>query len=363
MSHCSDLRTTSIPDRSRQQKGPGSAAETRVREDEPPTSVLDRLRGTICLLEQELAQTNQEVLALTLELESRVAHRTAELVAAQQDLRRANAGLVQLTTQLEYRVQQRTQELQNANCSLLQEIEERTKTEAELKQANEALRRANKDLEQLAYSASHDLQEPLRMVSIYSQLLRKKYAGRLDLEADQYIEYTIGGAMRMDRLITDLLTYTTLASAPHVIANPVDANEPLRRALFTLRDFVQQHSAVVVSGVLPQLRMKAADLEVVFRNLVENAIKYRGKEPPRIEIAASRQDDGWLISVKDNGIGIEEQYATHIFDLFKRLHTTAEYPGTGMGLAICKRIIERYNGRIWAESQFGKGSTFRFIAH
>jgi light-regulated signal transduction histidine kinase (bacteriophytochrome) len=323
-------------------------------------SPLENLQETIRLLQEELARTNQEVLVLTLELESRVETRTAELRAVQGQLQRANAELLQLTAQLEDRVLQRTRQLEQVNHSLLQEIKERKEAEAKLQIANEALRRANADLEQFAYSASHDLQEPLRMVSIYSQMLKKKYGSNLDAKAHQYIGYAVEGATRMERLITDLLTYTGLTSTPEVPTVIVDANEVLVSATSNLRETMEQNAAVVTRAVLPRVPMQPVHLLQLFQNLLGNAIKFRGKEAPRIEVNAVRHGYAWLFSVKDNGIGIDGQYANDIFGIFKRLHGAAEYSGTGMGLAICKRIIECYGGRIWAESKLGNGTTFFF---
>jgi two-component system, chemotaxis family, sensor kinase Cph1 len=204
------------------------------------------------------------------------------------------------------------------------------------------------------------LQEPLRMVSIYSQMLQKKYGSNLDAKAHQYISYTVEGATRMERLIADLLIYTGLTSTPEVSAMFVDANKPLLWAISNLRETMEQNAAVITRTVLPRVPMQAVHLQQVFQNLLGNAIKFRGGEPPRIEIDASRRGCEWLFSVKDNGIGIDGGYANHIFGIFKRLHSAAEYSGTGMGLAICKRIVECYGGRIWVESKLGDGATFFF---
>jgi light-regulated signal transduction histidine kinase (bacteriophytochrome) len=268
-----------------------------------------------------------------------------------------------LTAQLEERVIQRTRELEQVNHSLLQEIKERKEAEAMLRTTNEAFRRANADLEQFAYSASHDLQEPLRMVSTYSQMLKKKYGGRLDAKADLYIGYTVEGATRMEQLIADLLAYTRMTDTPEGLTMVSDANEALARAISNLQTTIEQSGAAINRAVLPQVRMQAVHLQQVFQNLLGNAIKYRSKEPPNIEIDAVQQESEWLFSIRDNGIGIDGQYANDIFGIFKRLHSAAEYSGTGMGLAICQRIIERYGGRIWVESKLGKGATFLFTIH
>jgi light-regulated signal transduction histidine kinase (bacteriophytochrome) len=321
---------------------------------------LEKLQETVCLLQEELAQTNQEVLLLTLDLDRRVENRTAELQLARDQLQETNLKLLELTVELEERVAQRTRELEEANRSLLQEIKDRKQAQAQLQTANDALRRANADLEQFAYSASHDLQEPLRMVATYSQALKKKYGDKLDAKADQYIGFTVEGALRMERLITDLLAYTSLTASPETPDVEMDANEPLLCAIANLREAVDQNAAVITRTVLPRVRMQAVHLQQLFQNLLGNALKYRGKEPPRIAIDAIRRGHEWLFSVQDNGIGIDSKYANDIFGIFKRLHSAAEYSGTGMGLAICKRIVERYGGRIWVESVPGTGATFMF---
>jgi light-regulated signal transduction histidine kinase (bacteriophytochrome) len=328
-----------------------------------PSSSLAEAQETVRLLQQELARTNQEVLLLTLELESRVENRTAQLRAAREQLEQTNLELRQLTLKLEERVVERTRELKQLNDSLLAEIEERKRAEAKLQTANEALRQANSDLEQFAYSASHDLQEPLRMVSTYCQMLKKRCAGKLDVHADGYISYAVEGATRMERLIADLLTYVSLMSTPEGAPILADANEALLCAISNLQHAIEQNGAVITNTILPRVRMQPIHLQQVFQNLLGNAIKYRNKESPHIAIGAVWRESKWLFSVQDNGIGIDGRYAASIFGIFKRLHSAAEYSGTGMGLAICKRIVEAYGGRIWVESQLGNGSIFLFTAY
>lgn len=243
------------------------------------------------------------------------------------------------------------------NARLFDQVRaERTRAE----ETNIALRRANLDLEQFAYSASHDLQEPLRMVSIYSQLLRRKFGGKLGEQGDQYIAYAIEGASRMEHLVRDLLAYTRASTSPDEPATAVDAATALDHALTNLHAAIQQSSATVTYTSLPLVRMHPTHLEQIFQNLVGNAIKYRGVQPPHIRISAERRTADWLFSVADNGIGIAPQYKEQIFGIFKRLHTAAEFSGTGVGLAICQRIIERLGGRIWVESESGRGSCFFF---
>ncbi len=229
-----------------------------------------------------------------------------------------------------------------------------------IQRSNEELRQANLELEQFAYSASHDLQEPLRMVGIYTQMLKKKYAGRLDAAADEYISYTIEGATRMEQLIRDLLLYTRSTALKHPPDAAVDATAVLDRALGNLRAVIEESAAVIEHDTLPQIHMHQVHLQQLFQNLIGNALKYRSKAPPRVAVRAQAKPDTWIFSVADNGIGLDKRYAEHIFGIFKRLHHAGEYSGTGIGLAICKKIVESYGGCIWVESEPGKGATFFF---
>ncbi len=222
------------------------------------------------------------------------------------------------------------------------------------------LRRANEDLEQFAFSASHDLQEPLRTVKIYSELLARSYRGRLDEQASQFLGYILTGATRMEMLVRDLLTYTQLTRF-EAAQEPVDASEILNNTLANLAGAISESGAQVKADPLPSLPVHRAHLQQLFQNLIGNAIKYRSPDrPPVIQITAERKNEYWVFAVGDNGIGIPPEYKERIFGLFKRLHTSEQYTGTGIGLAICQRIVDRYHGRIWVESQPGKGSTFRF---
>ena len=240
------------------------------------------------------------------------------------------------------------------------DVTERVRQEQALRDVNAALSRANADLQQFAYSASHDLQEPLRMVAAYSELLQRKFGGKLGPTGDQYIRHTVQGAMRMETLLRDLRTYTQASSEEHEPKEDVDAREVLKKALANLEVVIRESDASIESTDLPRVRMYEFQLQQVFQNLIGNAIRYRSGEPPRIRVAAQQRGAEWLISVQDNGIGIAPEFKEQIFGIFKRLHNTTDYPGTGMGLAICQRIIERAGGRIWVESQLGGGSTFFF---
>jgi light-regulated signal transduction histidine kinase (bacteriophytochrome) len=230
----------------------------------------------------------------------------------------------------------------------------------ERKRAEAELLRANQDLEQFAWSASHDLQEPLRSIKIYSELLAQHLGDKLEGNARDFLAVVSSGATRMEMLVRDLLAYTQAGQFDRP-ETPVNANEALCGALANLDGAIRASCAKVNSEPLPSLRVHATQLQQLFQNLAGNAIKYRRPEPPPvINVTARRDGENWLISVSDNGLGIEAQYRERIFGLFKRLHTGDEYSGTGIGLAICQRIVERYHGRIWVESEVGKGSTFNF---
>jgi signal transduction histidine kinase len=230
----------------------------------------------------------------------------------------------------------------------------------QMRQHQEKLTQVNRDLEQFAYSASHDLQEPLRTVSIYSELLSQQYSHVLDEEGQMLLGYVNTGATRMAMLVRDLLAYTQAAATAEEVSELQDAGEQLHATLESLAELIRSTESRITSDPLPAVRMKGVHLQQLFQNLIENAIKYRADEPPRIHISARRELNCWQFSVRDNGIGIEPQFHEHIFGIFKRLHTNAKFPGTGIGLAVCQRIVERYGGRIWVESERGKGSDFLF---
>ncbi|MDP0497484.1 MAG: PAS domain S-box protein [Verrucomicrobiota bacterium JB024] len=221
------------------------------------------------------------------------------------------------------------------------------------------LARSNKDLEQFAYIASHDLQEPLRAVAGCVQLLKKRYGGKLDAKADEFIAHTVDGAERMQRLIRDLLAFSRVSTRGDTM-QPVNLQQPLDTALKNLSVLISEGQASITHDTLPDVKVDAGQLAMVFQNLIGNALKFRGEKRPEIHIGARQEGREWIISVRDNGIGIEPDYFDRIFVIFQRLHTRDEYSGTGIGLALCKRIAERHGGRIWVESAPGEGSTFYF---
>ena len=241
----------------------------------------------------------------------------------------------------------------------IRDVSERKRAEQQLSEKMTELRQSNEALEQFAHIASHDLQEPLRMVASYTQLLSKRYKGRLDVDADEFIGYAVDGTQRMKRLIEDLLVYSRAGrSAP--AAKELDSEDALREALENLQAAIEESGAQVTWDALPKVTAAELQLVQLFQNLVGNAIKYRGERVPRIHVAGHSTEKEWIFSVADNGIGIEAKYFDRVFVIFQRLHGRAEYEGTGIGLAICKRILQQQGGRIWVESEFGTGSTFYF---
>jgi signal transduction histidine kinase len=227
------------------------------------------------------------------------------------------------------------------------------------RQAQEELARSNRDLEQFAYVASHDLQEPLRMVATYTQLLAERYKGKLDSDADKYMHYAVDGALRMQKLVQDLLAFSRVGRQGMALEN-TDSNAVLQVALLNLEAAIQEGGAIVEHAQLPAVVADGSQLVQVFQNLIGNAIKFHGSEPPLIQVAARVKGKEWVFSVADNGIGIAPENVDNVFVIFRRLHTRAEYSGNGIGLSICKKIVEQHGGRIWIESKPDHGSIFYF---
>jgi PAS domain S-box-containing protein len=240
----------------------------------------------------------------------------------------------------------------SAICLVLTDLTERKRVE-------EDLIRSNKDLQQFAYVASHDLQEPLRNVASCLQLLEKGYKDKLDADADQYIRYAVEGAVRMKALILDLLTYSRVATKVRA-PERVNCEQLLDKTLKSVSVLISEAGAAITHDPLPTVLGDEPQLLQVFQNLIQNAIKFRRDEPPRIHLSATKKGKDWGFSVKDNGIGIQSQHLDRIFVIFQQIHKRGEYEGAGMGLAIVKKIIERHGGRIWAESQPGVGTTMYF---
>lgn len=230
---------------------------------------------------------------------------------------------------------------------------------SDMKVVQKELAQSNQDLEQFAYVASHDLQEPLRMVRSFSELLAKRYKGKFDKDADEFIEFILDGSKRMQTLVQDLLAYSRVGSRAKALV-PTNSREVLDGVLSQLKLALEQAGAQITFDNLPMVLADDTQLGQVFQNLISNAIKFHSDQPPKIHVSAKQSEDQWIFSVQDNGIGIDPEYFDRVFVMFQRLHGKDEYPGTGIGLAVCKRIVDRHGGKIWIQSQIGKGSTFFF---
>jgi PAS domain S-box-containing protein len=243
--------------------------------------------------------------------------------------------------------------------AIILDITKRRRVEAELAQRVEELRASNLELEQFAYVASHDLKEPLRTITSYVQLLDQRYGHKLDDESREYIQFAVDGAMRMATAVNDLLQYSRV-QRQKVPFRTVKMADVVRSALDNLQLTIEENSAVITADPMPEVLANESQLLHVIQNLIGNALKFRRAEPPRIHVGAEHSADCWTFTVSDNGIGIPEVYFQRIFVMFQRLHARQEYPGTGIGLAICKKIIEIHGGKIWVTSQVGQGTTFLF---
>ena len=246
-----------------------------------------------------------------------------------------------------------------ASMGCYMDITQRKLAEEALKQTMAELTRSNTELEQFAYVASHDLQEPLRMVASYTQLLGRRYKGKLDADADEFIGYAVDGATRMQRLINALLDYSRVSTRAKPF-EPTNCEEILNQAIANLQASIKENGAAVTHDHLPTVMADSVQIVQLFQNLIGNAIKFHGDKRPEVHVRSQRNGTEWVFSVRDNGIGIDPQHFDRVFVIFQRLHCRGEYPGTGIGLAVCKKIVERHKGRIWVESEVGKGSTFYF---
>ncbi|MGA7409341.1 MAG: PAS domain S-box protein [Bryobacteraceae bacterium] len=243
---------------------------------------------------------------------------------------------------------------------IAEDVTEKRRADELIRQSNEDLRRANADLEQFAFAASHDLQEPLRQVALFSQLIDQKYGPQLDAKARDYLRYCVEGAQRMGNLIHDLLAYSQAGKTSQGPAALVDANEAIEEVRKNLAVAIEESGAVLTVSPLPKVYCDAVPLSHLFQNLISNALKYRSEDAPKIDVFAVDDGSNWRFTVVDNGIGIAPEYRTEVFGIFKRLHAHKTYAGSGVGLAICQKIVERYGGRIWVESEVGRGSEFHF---
>ncbi len=243
--------------------------------------------------------------------------------------------------------------------AVIRDVSEQKRAREIVAEQQRELERSNRDLEQFAYAASHDLQEPLRAVSGYCQLLQRRYKDQIDVKAQQYIAEAVNGARRMQALIEGLLAYSRVARKGNPLT-PTDSQAAFDQALVNLEAAVAESGALVTHDQLPMVVADSMQLMLLFQNLIGNALKYRGADSPRIHVQAQERETDWLYSVQDNGIGIEPRHHDKIFLIFQRLHTRNEYPGMGIGLAICMKIVERHGGHLWVESEPGQGSTFFF---
>jgi PAS domain S-box-containing protein len=351
-----------------------------------------RYRGLLEAAPDAIVVVNQagEIVLLNLQAEKQFGYRRDELVGQQvkniipegfaerllaDDLRSAEDALAQqIGTGIEligrrkdgsaFPIEIMLSPLESAEGILvtaaIRDISVRKAAEQHLLQTVEELNRSNEELGQFAYIASHDLQEPLRMVASYTQLLSRRYQGRLDTDADEFIAFAVDGASRMQRLIDDLLAYSRVGTKGQDLLD-TSSEDALRQALLNLRGAIGESGAVVTHDPLPIVLADEMQLVQLFQNLVGNAIKYQDPGVPRIHVSASRNSGKkWIFAVQDNGLGIDPLYFDKIFGVFQRLHGRDEFAGTGIGLAICKKIVERHGGTISVESQPGQGSTFRF---
>ena len=248
--------------------------------------------------------------------------------------------------------------LENTQKAVLNILDDYIEEKRKVENTNENLISTNKELEQFIYVASHDLQEPIRTINSYLQLLEKRYKEKLDNNAKEFINYAVEGGKRMKTVILSLLDYSRLTRAnPFEIIN---VNEVLKEILKDLSYQIRENNATITIEPLPAIYGDKVLIEQLFQNLISNAVKFKGEKNPVILISGKKNDTEYLFSIKDNGIGIQKEYGTKLFTIFQRLNTQEQYPGTGMGLAICKKIVEKHGGKIWFESEFGKGSTFYF---
>lgn len=276
------------------------------------------------------------------------------------ELKKVELELKMYRDNLEKQVKIRTDELDHSNQSLKEEISKHEATEMEMEKIMGELRRSNKELQQFAYVASHDLQEPLRMVTSFTQLLEKRYKDKLDDDADDFIKYIVEGAKRMQSLIDDLLTYSRVTKTGEEEFKKIDLEDLINNIMANLKVLIEENNAKITHDPLPCIKADKSQIIQLFQNIIGNAIKFHGNDPPKIHISAHKEGNNWIFDVEDNGIGIEPQHQERIFRVFQRLNKREDYPGTGIGLSVCEKIVQHHNGLIWIESKPGKGSKFFF---
>lgn len=299
---------------------------------------------------------HHKMAALTAEMTERRATMEAEAFNRSKEIAEINLRLKQANDELG----RTNDELHELNRRLEQEVAARINAERALHEANVELQRSNKSLELFASVASHDLQEPLHTITSYTELLARIYRGRLDAKGEQYIDFILDGTSHMHRMINDLLAYSRVSSSTNPIAQ-VELDQVLDQAIRSLGQSIERSKATIHRVDLPQVEGDQLQLVQLLQNLIGNGIKFAKKDvPPELRITCHASVEGWMIGVHDNGIGIEPRFFEKVFEIFRRLHTRQEYEGTGIGLAICKRIVEHHGGRIWVESNFGQGTSFFF---
>jgi len=313
-------------------------------------------------VEHDFPRIGHKVMLLNARLIPSKGQQPSMILLAIEDIterKQAQEALRKAYEELEARVAARTRELAQANQQLQKEIEERQQAEALLAQKAAELARSNADLEQFAYVVSHDLQEPLHVAAGFIQLLARRYQDRLDAKGQEFIACALDSIQRMEQQIKDLLEYSRITTRGKEFEK-VDVNEVVAQVCKDLSLVIAEKQAQITIDPLPQVFADPSQLVRVFQNLVGNALKFCGGRPPKIHIGTRKTDGEWLFWVQDQGIGIDPKDCERIFQMFERLHSRGEYPGTGIGLAVCKKIIERHGGRIWVESEPGQGSTFYF---
>jgi signal transduction histidine kinase len=319
----------------------------------PGKEYMDKIRAQL----SEMKQEENRLLALRTEEAAKSSRNTRTVIVTGEVLAVAFLCLAGMVVAQEIGQRRRAEmEVRTLNADLERRVADRT---AELSERAKELARSNSELQQFAYVASHDLQEPLRMVASFTQLLAKRYSEKLDDDAREFINYAVDGATRMQTLISDLLNYSRVGTQGKPLV-PTDCDALLKRVVESIQFKIEESGAKIECDPMPMVMADSQQLGQLFQNLLTNAIKFHGEEPPHVWISAERIGIDWKISVRDNGIGISQEHSDRIFIIFQRLHTKTEYPGTGIGLAICKKIVERHGGRIWVEPSAGRGSTFCF---